>query len=88
MTLLLALFVEMHFLYTKCLRYACLVTLCCLILKQRFSFVDYQLETHKMVIRLAQDVEQTPAWFRRHKSRVLAVEPEEIPKLAALSEES
>lgn len=42
-----------------------------------------------MVIELAQGVEQTPAWFRRHQSRVLAVEPERIAKkAAALSEET
>jgi hypothetical protein len=41
-----------------------------------------------MVIGLTQGVEQTPAWFRRHQSRVLAVEPEKISKKAALSEES
>jgi hypothetical protein len=41
-----------------------------------------------MVIGLAQGVEQTPAWFRRHQSRVLAVEPEKIAKRAALSEET
>jgi hypothetical protein len=37
-----------------------------------------------MVIGLTQEVEQTPAWFRRHQSRVLVFEPEK----AAVSEES